>query len=95
MKSKHKELDKFCSQHYNPALFEDLMVDGKWWFNLLVVEMTNMWFGGFHFIVCKIHKDRYDFFLDEMIRWHNMMIVDGLHARSVSCYQILSSYLLA
>ena len=68
MKSKHKELDKFCSQHYNPALFEDLMVDGKWWFNLLVVEMTNMWFGGFHFIVCKIHKDRHDFFLDEMIR---------------------------
>ena len=80
MKSKHKELDKFCSQHYNPALFEDLMVDGKWWFNLLVVVMTNMWFGGFHFIVCKIHKDRYDFFLDEMIHRHNDRLIKKLEA---------------
>ena len=35
------------------------------------------------------------FFLDEMLRRRNTMIVRGLHARGVSCSQILRSYLLS
>ena len=94
MKSKHKESDDFCGQHCNPALFEELMVDGKWRFNSSAAEMTNAWFGGFHSIVREMRRDRYDFFLDEMIRRRNNMIVHGLMSRRVACYQIPRSYLL-
>ncbi|ETW84655.1 hypothetical protein HETIRDRAFT_313427, partial [Heterobasidion irregulare TC 32-1] len=59
---------EFCGQYCNPALFEELMVGGKWWFNSSIVEMTNMWFGSFYFIVHKMYKDHYDFFLDRIIR---------------------------
>ena len=95
MKSKHKESDDFCGQYCNPALFEELMVGGKWRFNSSAAEMTNAWFGGFHSIVREMRKDHYDFFLDEMIRRRNAMIVRSLCARGVSCYQIPRTYLLS
>ena len=68
MKLKHKESDNFCGQYYNLALFEELMVGGKWRFNSSAAKMMNTWFRGFHSIVREMCKDRYDFYIDEMFR---------------------------
>ena len=68
IKSKHKKLDNFYGQYYNPAFFEDLIVGSKWQFNSSAAEMMNTWFGGFYSIIHEMLKDCYDFFLDEMIR---------------------------
>jgi len=37
-KSKHKETDAFCGMHCNPALWPELMTDGKWMFNSSVAH---------------------------------------------------------
>ncbi|KAI0054519.1 hypothetical protein BV25DRAFT_1922614 [Artomyces pyxidatus] len=88
MKSKHKESDDFCGQNCNPAMFPDLMVAGRWRFNSSAAEMTNAWFGGFQSIVREMRKDRYDFFLDEMIKQRNRITTNELRLRQKCPYQI-------
>ncbi|RDB27256.1 hypothetical protein Hypma_004511 [Hypsizygus marmoreus] len=88
MKTKHKEADDFCNQFCNPILFPDLMKDGKWRFNSSAAEMTNVWFGGYVAIVRDMRVDRYNFFLDEMIKCRNRMIVTDLRRRGHRPYQI-------
>jgi hypothetical protein len=61
-----------------PALFPDLTEDGKWRFNSSAAEMTNVWFGGYQALVRDMRVDRYNFFLDEMIKHRNRMIVHDL-----------------
>ncbi|KIO26173.1 hypothetical protein M407DRAFT_74824 [Tulasnella calospora MUT 4182] len=77
-KSKHKETDLFCQTHCNPASFPELMDDDKWRFNSSVAEQTNVWFGGFHTICREMQVDRFNFFLDEMIRRKNRLMVEKL-----------------
>ncbi|KAI0311591.1 hypothetical protein OF83DRAFT_1068546 [Amylostereum chailletii] len=91
MKTKHKDSDKYCGTHCNPVLFPDLIQDGKWRFNSSAAEMTNSWFGGFQSIVQEMRKDRYDFFLDEMIKQRNRMIVNDLECRGLHPYHIHSN----
>ena len=69
-KSKHKETDKDCGANCNPYMWRELRSDdGKSWrFNSSAAEQTNVWFGGYRAIVCEIQADRYDFFLDEMVK---------------------------
>lgn len=54
-------------------------MDGdQWRFNSSIAEQTNVWFGGFHSICREMQVDRYNFFLDEMIRRKNQLIIEKL-----------------
>lgn len=88
MKSKHKEADDFCNQLCNPALFPDLIKDGKWRFNSSAAEMTNVWFGGYMVMVRDMRVDRYNFFLDEMIKLRNRVLTEDLRHRGARPYLI-------
>ena len=88
MKTKHKESDEFCNTFCNPARFLDLIQNGKWWFNSSAAEMTNVWFGGYQALVREMQVDRYNFFLDEMIKHRNRVIVKDLQKRHAHPYQI-------
>lgn len=94
MKTKHKDSDDFCGQHCNPARFPDLVVGNKWRFNSSAAEITNAWFGGFQAIVREMRAERYDFFLDEMIRIHNQLLFKKLYHDSAHPYTIPSEWLL-
>ncbi|ETW82060.1 hypothetical protein HETIRDRAFT_318718, partial [Heterobasidion irregulare TC 32-1] len=65
------------------------------WFNSSIADLMNMWFRGFYSIIYKMHKDHYNFFLDEMIRQQNSIIINSLYFCGVICYKIPYSYLLA
>jgi hypothetical protein len=95
MKSKHKESDAFCGQWCNAARFKELVVGNKWRFNSSAAEMTNAWFDGFAAIVREMREDRYDFFLDEMIKHHNRFVVDDLHRRNEGPHYLDRSLLLS
>ncbi|KAF7968972.1 hypothetical protein HWV62_28773 [Athelia sp. TMB] len=95
MKTKHKESDGDCNRLCNPALFKDLMVDDKWRFNSSAAEITNAWFGGFQSMVREMRVDRYNFFLDEMIKRRNRTTVKDLFRRHARPYQIPILDLLA
>ncbi|KAK7689517.1 hypothetical protein QCA50_007309 [Cerrena zonata] len=71
-KSKHKEQDVDCGNNCNPYIWPELRTDdGKWRFNSSAAEQANAWYGGFQAIVREMHADRYNFFLDEMIKYRN------------------------
>jgi hypothetical protein len=75
-KSKHKEGDLDCGANCNPYIWEELRTaDGKWRFNSSAAEQTNAWFGGFQSIVREMSVERYNFFLDEMIKRRNRILV--------------------
>ena len=88
MKTKHKESDEFCNTFCNPARFPDLIQNGKWRFNSSAAEITNVWFGGYQALVREMRVDRYNFFLDEMIKRRNRVIVKDLQKRHARPYQI-------
>lgn len=88
MKSKHKESDDDCNRWCNPARFPSLIVDNKWRFNSSAAEITNTWFGGFQSMVREMRVDRYNFFLDEMIKRRNRTTVIDLARRHAHPYQI-------
>lgn len=88
-KCKHKESDLECGRTCNPLLWPELRTDdGKWRFNSSAAEMTNAWFGGFKAIAREMQADRYDFFLDEMIKRRNRLIVKDLERRGQRPYGI-------
>ncbi|KDQ09975.1 hypothetical protein BOTBODRAFT_164259 [Botryobasidium botryosum FD-172 SS1] len=77
--NKHKKTDIYCQEHCNPVLYADLCTaESKWTFNSSIAEQTNVWFGGYHSLCQGMHKDRYNFFLDEMIRRRNQWLVEEL-----------------
>ena len=85
----------FCGLNCNPAMFPDLVKDGKWRFNSSAAEMTNAWFGRFQPVVREMREDRFDFFLDEMIKLKNRLIVKDLERRGAVPYQVPREVLLA
>ncbi|KDQ49879.1 hypothetical protein JAAARDRAFT_142789 [Jaapia argillacea MUCL 33604] len=95
MKTKHKESDQYCNSRCNPANWPSLMtVDGKWRFNSSAAEITNAWFGGFQSIVREMRVERYNFFLDEMIKIRNELIVEDLEQKGARPYNIPRAVLL-
>lgn len=78
IKTKHSDKDDYCLLNCNPADIPELMKDGKWRFNSSAAEMTNHWFGGFQSIAREMRRDRYEFFLDEMIKQRNRVTVVSL-----------------
>src|SRR3977135_1628959 len=94
-KYKHKKTDTWCTQNCNPALWAELITaQGTWLFNSSAAEQMNAWFGGFLSIVREMQVDRYNFFLDKMIRRRNNMIVSDLKAKGRSPYLIPREELL-
>lgn len=88
-KCKHKASDVWCAQHCNPALWPELMTsEGCWRFNSSAAEQMNAWFGGFLAIVREMRVDRYNFFLDEMIRRRNDILVAELEKKGCAPYLI-------
>ena len=89
-KSKHKEKDINCGRNCNPYLWRELRTDDNknWRFNSSAAEQTNAWFGGFQSIVQEMQVYRYNFFLDEMIKRHNQVIIQGLEKEESALYSI-------
>lgn len=56
--------------------------------------MTNVWFGGYQAIVRDMRVERFNFFLDEMIKRRNRMIVGDLRRRGKCPYEIPRTELL-
>ncbi|KAJ7278736.1 hypothetical protein C8J57DRAFT_1059707, partial [Mycena rebaudengoi] len=94
-KSKHKETDLDCGANCNPYIWPELRTeDGKWRFNSSAAEQTNAWFGGFQSMVQEMTVERYNFFLDEMIKRKNRSLVKDLHRRKKAPHNIPRELLL-
>jgi hypothetical protein len=77
-RTKHQASDVVCRTHCDPSKFPELMDEGKWRFNSSMAEETNVWLDGFQSIVREMQSDRFSFFLDEMIKRRNRMVIDSL-----------------
>ncbi|KAI9610675.1 hypothetical protein H4Q26_006822 [Puccinia striiformis f. sp. tritici PST-130] len=73
----HKEDDCFCRQWTDPNLYPQLKKDGSWIFNSSAAEISNIWYGGFASICRNMTAVQYNFFLDEMVRLHNIGYVQS------------------
>ncbi|KAF8060174.1 hypothetical protein FPV67DRAFT_1609768 [Lyophyllum atratum] len=94
-KSKHKESDIDCGKFCNPYIWPDLRKeDGNWRFNSSAAEQANAWFGGYQSIVREMQVDRYNFFLDEMIKRRNRQTIKELKRKWRAPYQIPRHVLL-
>jgi len=95
-KSKHKESDKDCGNNCNPFIWPELRTeDGKWRFNSSAAEQVNAWFGGYKAIVREMSLDRYNFFLDEMIKQRNRLTTKELERKMKAPYRIPRESLLS
>ncbi|POW09681.1 hypothetical protein PSHT_09040 [Puccinia striiformis] len=77
----HKEDDCFCRQWTDPNLYPQLKKDGSWIFNSSAAEISNIWYGGFASICRNMTAVQYNFFLDEMVRLHNIWLCAKLSQR--------------
>ena len=79
-KCKHSKQDIFCQNNCNPAAYPELLGEGNkhWYFNSSIAEQTNAWLGGYQAICREMRVDRYNFFLDEMVRRRNLMTIEKL-----------------
>jgi hypothetical protein len=74
--NKHKISHKYCQ---NPAMYPELMDnDGRWFFNTSVAEQPIAWWGGYSPMVREMLPDKFDFFLNEMIRLRNGEVLKKL-----------------
>ncbi|KAH9829321.1 uncharacterized protein C8Q71DRAFT_718446, partial [Rhodofomes roseus] len=95
-KCKHKEGDVICGTHCNPYIWNELRTEeGKWRFNSSAAEQANVWFGSFQAITREMQVDRYNFFLDEMVKRHNRLVVAELQRKGHHPYLIPREELLA
>lgn len=80
---KHKSTHQFCQLNCNPADYPELMgPDGKSWaFNTSVAEQSNGWINGYTSMCREMQAVKYNFFLDEMIRLRNIIVVARLVAQ--------------
>src|ERR1700761_252055 len=94
-KCKHKEGDVDCSRYCNPYIYPNLRTEtGQWRFNSSAAEQTNAWFGGYQAIVQEMSAERYNFFLDEMIRRRNVVMVNLVRKRNQNPHNIPRDELL-
>ncbi|KAF7290011.1 hypothetical protein HMN09_01305800 [Mycena chlorophos] len=95
-KCKHKESDIECGIYCNPYSYPDLRTpEGEWRFNSSAAEQTNAWYGGFQAIVQEMAAERYDFFLDEMVRRRNIDTINVLRGRGKNPHYIPREILLS
>jgi hypothetical protein len=86
-KCKHKESHSLCNELCNPMKYKEL-------FNSSAAEQANAWIGGFLSIVREMEMVRYNFFLDEMIRRRNRLIMTELRRKGHTVYRIPRDELL-
>ena len=87
--NKHKVMHEFCQLNCNPVMYPELQDDdGNWFFNMSVAEKTNTWLGEYNSIIWEMLPDKYDFFLDEMIRLRNIEVLQRLEKEG-QCPRIL------
>ncbi|KAG6848137.1 hypothetical protein H0H93_003062 [Arthromyces matolae] len=88
--NKHKETDTACGENCNPLIWGDLLVteDKQWRFNSSAAEQTNAWMGGYQAMVREMSFDRYEFFLDEIIKRRNRITISELRRKLKSPYSI-------
>jgi hypothetical protein len=78
-RNKHAVTHQYCQLNCNPAKYPELMDEfGAWFFNTSVAEQTNAWLGGYHSICREMLPEKYNFFLDEMIRLRNIEVIRRL-----------------
>ena len=95
-KTKHKESDLDCGKNCNPYKWPELRVDDKEWrFNSSAAEQVNAWYGRFQAIVREMQVDRYNFFLNEMVRRWNCLVVEDLRRRGLQPCGYVRSHLLS
>jgi hypothetical protein len=95
-KTKHKESDVDCGKNCNPYKWPELRIDDKEWrFNSSAAEQVNAWYGRFQAIVREMQVDRYNFFLNEMVRRRNRLVVEDLRRRDLKPCSYVRSYLLS
>ncbi|KAI0360950.1 hypothetical protein OH77DRAFT_1392352 [Trametes cingulata] len=95
-KCKHKESDIVCGTHCNPYIWPELRTEnGRWRFNSSAAEQCNVWIGKFQAIVREMDVDRYNFFLDEMVKRRNRLTVAELRRQGHNPYLIPRSTLLS
>ena len=71
---KHSTADSYCQQYCNPRAFPELRRDdGSWYFNSSAAEQTNSWIRGYQNICREMGRDKFEFFLDEMIMRRNKL----------------------
>jgi len=94
-KCKHKKSDEHCNEHCNPANWPELSTsEGTWQFNSSAAEQANAWIGGYQAIVREMQADRYEFFLDEMIKRQNSNIIMDLQKKQKNVHFIPRETLL-
>ncbi|KAJ3925660.1 MAG: hypothetical protein NXY57DRAFT_906811 [Lentinula lateritia] len=90
-KSKHKESDEFCQKHCNPSQWTELVgEDGQWVFNSSAAEQSNVWSGGYQAILRDMLPHNFNFFLDEMIKRRNEVLISRLRHEDQAPYHIPS-----
>jgi len=95
-KTKHKASDIDCGKNCNPYIWPELRInDTEWRFNSSAAEQVNAWYGGFQAIVREMQVDRYHFFLNEMVKRRNRLIVEDLRRRGARPCYLSRSYLLS
>lgn len=69
---KHSVSDAYCQAHCDPRAFPELRrTDNSWYFNSSAAEQVNSWIGHYNPICREMVREKYEFFLDEMImRWN-------------------------
>ena len=98
-KCKHKESDITCGQHCNPYLWSELRIDPGtpqecWRFNSSAAEQANAWMTGYQAIVREMRVERYNFFLDEMVKRRNHVVIEELQHKGYAPYSIPREELL-
>ncbi|EKM50854.1 uncharacterized protein PHACADRAFT_165508 [Phanerochaete carnosa HHB-10118-sp] len=82
-KSKHSSTDLYYQSHCNLVDYSELLgEDGQgWFFNSSIAEQTNAWLANYLSICHEMHRDRFNFFLDEMIIRQNRSTVSKLRSQ--------------
>lgn len=94
-KSKHKISDEDCNRYCNPVRWPELYTpEATWRFNSSVAEQANAWIGGYQSIVREMQADRYEFFLDELIKRRNRNVIKELMRKGKAPYDIPREELL-
>nr|GAT45899.1 predicted protein [Mycena chlorophos] len=75
---KHGVDHEYCQKYCNPVQYPELMDGNKWWFNTSIAEQNNVWLGGYHSMCREMTAVRYNFFLNEMVRLRNILVIAKL-----------------
>ncbi|EJU04221.1 hypothetical protein DACRYDRAFT_40663, partial [Dacryopinax primogenitus] len=82
-KMKHADNNVYCSTHCNLASFPELYdpASKTWMFNSLACKQTNAWICKYQGQLQEMSAIRFKFFLDEVIKVRNEVIIEGLEHR--------------